>query len=69
MFQIRPDMGDFPPCWLPYFMVDDVDASAKKVTSLGGKVHMGPQDIPNVGRFATVSDPQGAMFYVFKPNM
>lgn len=69
MFKIRPDMGDFPPCWLPYFMVDDVDASAQKATSLGGKVQTAPADIPNVGRFATVSDPQGAMFYLFKPNM
>jgi uncharacterized protein len=25
-----------------------------------------PQDIPNTGRFAIVSDPQGAMFAVFK---
>jgi len=55
-----------PPHWLMYLGVDDVDASAKKVTELGGKVMMPPTDIPNVGRFSVVIDPTGAAFALHK---
>jgi predicted enzyme related to lactoylglutathione lyase len=41
--------------------VDDVDATARTALQLGGKVLMGPQDIPNVGRFCVIQDPQGAV--------
>jgi predicted enzyme related to lactoylglutathione lyase len=54
------------PGWLGYIAVDDVDAYAIKVSQAGGKVYKGPEDIPNVGRFAVVADPQGAAFYLFK---
>ena len=55
-----------PSHWLPYIGVEDVDASAVKVTELGGKVMMPAMDIPNVGRFAVVADPQGAAFALYK---
>jgi uncharacterized protein len=63
---ITPQMGNMPTAWTPYFMVSDVDATAAKVKELGGRVSMGPQDLPKVGRFAVVADPQGAMFDIFK---
>jgi predicted enzyme related to lactoylglutathione lyase len=55
-----------PPHWLPYLAYEDVDAGVKRVTELGGKVQMAPMDIPNVGRFAVVMDPQGAAFALYK---
>lgn len=61
-----PDGASFAPIWAVYFGVADVDAMAAKVASLGGSVHMEPQDIPGVGRFAFVADPQGAMFYLMR---
>jgi predicted enzyme related to lactoylglutathione lyase len=60
------EMQGVPPGWLGYIAVDDVDAFAGKVQAAGGQVHKPPQDIPNVGRFAVVADPQGAMFILFK---
>jgi uncharacterized protein len=60
------EMQGVPPGWLGYVAVDDVDAFARKVETAGGQVHKPPQDIPNVGRFAVVADPQGAMFVLFK---
>jgi len=57
-----------PPHWGVYFRVENCDASAAKAKSLGGTVHVGPQDIPNVGRFAMIQDPQGAMFSVIQLN-
>jgi uncharacterized protein len=55
-----------PPHWLPYIAVDDVDTSAAKAQELGGGVLGAPMDIPNVGRFAVLSDPQGAAFAIHK---
>jgi predicted enzyme related to lactoylglutathione lyase len=55
-----------PPHWLPYISTQDVDATAKKIEQEGGKVLMGPTDIPDVGRFAAVADPQGGAFAIFK---
>jgi predicted enzyme related to lactoylglutathione lyase len=55
-----------PPHWLPYVAVEDVDAGAAKAKSLGARVLGDPMDIPNVGRFAVVADPQGATFALFK---
>jgi predicted enzyme related to lactoylglutathione lyase len=54
------------PCWVGYIAVPDVDQGAKKVASLGGKVLREPTDIPGVGRFAVVADPQGVVFQLFK---
>jgi predicted enzyme related to lactoylglutathione lyase len=56
------------PCWVSYLEADDVDGAAAKVQSLGGKIYRAPADIPNVGRFAVVADPQGASFNLFKPS-
>ncbi|HYG90744.1 MAG TPA: VOC family protein [Azospirillum sp.] len=54
------------PGWLGYVAVEDVDASAAKVMEAGGTVHRAPGDIPGVGRFAFVGDPQGAVFALFR---
>jgi hypothetical protein len=60
-------MKDVPPSWLVYFSVKNTDAIVKKVGELGGKVMAAAQDIPNVGRFAVFTDPQGAAFAVLQP--
>ena len=57
-----------PPHWRMYCTVADVDAAAKKATELGGKVLYAPSDIPTVGRFAVVADPQGAVLLPFLPS-
>ena len=65
-FGLTPEMEGMPTCWLPYFAVEDADAAAAKAASLGGTVLKEPADIPGVGRFAMIRDPQGAMFYVMR---
>jgi len=55
-----------PSYWMPYFQVTSVDASASKAKELGGKLMVGPQDIPDAGQFAILTDPQGAVFAVFQ---
>jgi predicted enzyme related to lactoylglutathione lyase len=59
-------MAGAPSLWGVYFSVADADQAAAKVTALGGKVLNPPMDIPNIGRFAVVADPQGAIFSVMK---
>ncbi|MFI1395319.1 VOC family protein [Streptomyces sp. NPDC020681] len=44
-----------------HFAVEDCDAAVATVTKLGGELRYGPMDSP-FGRFATVADPQGAVF-------
>lgn len=55
------------PIWLGYLYVPDVDQALGKIEGLGGKAMMPATDIPNVGRIAMVTDPQGNPFYVMKP--
>jgi len=54
------------PGWVGYIAVDDVDAIAVRVKAAGGVIHRAAGDIPTVGRFAVVGDPQGAVFVLFK---
>jgi predicted enzyme related to lactoylglutathione lyase len=58
--------GGLRPGWVGFIGVKDVDADAKRVEQAGGKLHCAPQDIPGVGRWASVEDPQGAAFLLFK---
>lgn len=51
----------YPSMWGAYVTVDNVDNQIKLAEELGGKIVLPPKDIPNVGRFAVISDPQGAM--------
>lgn len=63
LMEMTEEWGDLPPHWTVYFAVEDVDATAKKVQELGGKLHFGPFPTP-AGPMAVVADPQGAHFHV-----
>jgi predicted enzyme related to lactoylglutathione lyase len=58
---------DAPANWIAHVQVDDVDATAARARKLGGRIHKEPTDIPTVGRFAVIADPQGAAIAIFKP--
>jgi predicted enzyme related to lactoylglutathione lyase len=66
MYQLTTEMAGAPSHWIAYVAVDDVDAKAKRVEELGGKVSMPPTDIPNVGRFCVITDPTGASISLIK---
>lgn len=69
MYGITPEMGNVPPHWLVYFAVADCDATVEKAQSLGAQVLKPAEDIPTVGRFAILTDPQGGAFAVIKLSM
>lgn len=67
VMQMTPAMPkDLPSHWNTYFAVANADASAKKVTALGGNVMQPPFDTP-YGRMAAVFDPLGAPFCIIQP--
>jgi uncharacterized protein len=57
-----------PSHWLGHVLVEDPDEIARRAEAAGGRVLFGPQDIPEVGRFALISDPQGAIVSAFAPR-
>lgn len=54
------------PNWSAYVGVADVDDTVRRIVAAGGRVHRAPADIPGVGRFAVVADPQGAVFQLLR---
>jgi len=58
-----------PPNWTGYIQVDDVDKTAAEFERDGGAIHRAPEDIPGIGRFAVVADPQGAIICIMAPQM
>jgi uncharacterized protein len=57
-----------PPYWLPYVGAPDLDATARRAVELGATTCVPPTDIPGIGRFAVIADPQGAAFALFAPT-
>ncbi len=57
-----------PPHWMGHVQVEKVDATVAVAKELGGKVLHGPEDIPTVGRFAVIADPQSALLSIFQPS-
>jgi uncharacterized protein len=66
MMPIGPHMRGVPSHWLTYFAVTNVDASTEKAKSLGAQVTAPPSDIPDIGRFSVLTDPQGATFALYQ---
>jgi predicted enzyme related to lactoylglutathione lyase len=56
------------PHWLAYVTVPDVEAVAKKAEESGGAVLVPPTTMEEVGTFAVIRDPQGAVFAPFTPK-
>jgi uncharacterized protein len=56
------------PAWVGYIYAADVDKATNAVRKAGGQVYSEPTDIPNVGRFSTVTDPHGATFMLMAPE-
>jgi predicted enzyme related to lactoylglutathione lyase len=65
-----PDEGarpGTPPHWVTYIESQDVDETHAHAVQLGARTFVPPTDIPSVGRFAVLADPQGATFAIFTP--
>lgn len=64
---VKPQGADAAGHWTSYIAVDDVDATVARVEGAGGEVRVPATDLPGVGRFALIADPEGATLHVFRP--
>ncbi|MGE4429203.1 MAG: VOC family protein [Sphingobium sp.] len=66
---ISPDMAaqGARPIWVGYILVEDVESAASSITAAGGAMLMPAKDVPQAGRIAMMSDPQGIPFYIIRP--
>ena len=63
-----PAQAGAPSHWLVYFATADIDASANRITDLGGHLLVPPTEVPN-GRISVATDPQGAAFALYAGNL
>ena len=63
-----PANAPMKPGWLSYIGVQDVDGTADRIRQAGGRVDLAPTDIPGIGRFAFIADPQGMPFYIMRSD-
>ena len=62
MMQIDENWGDVPPNWAIYFMVTDLDVITATAQALGGRVLVPSTPAGEMGNFAVLQDPYGAVF-------
>lgn len=67
LMEIPEAMSETQPTWTLYLGVDDADRAATEIGAAGGRIHVGPADIPGTGRFAVAADPQGVVFGILSP--
>ncbi|MCE7549503.1 VOC family protein [Streptomyces thermodiastaticus] len=57
---------DVPPHWLPYFAVEDVDATTEVAVRAGGRALQEPTNVEGGPRLAVLRDGQGAAFGIYQ---
>ncbi len=50
-----------------YAQVDNFESYLAKAASLGGKTIVPPQEVPGMGHFAWIADPEGTVIGIWKP--
>jgi predicted enzyme related to lactoylglutathione lyase len=68
MMEMPKEAKGAPSMWYPYFSVANCDQSLKLIEKLKGSAVTPATDVPTVGRFAFVKDPQGALFAIIQPQ-
>jgi uncharacterized protein len=66
MMPLLAEMAPMTSHWGVYFMVRDIEESAKLAPTLGGNVFLPITPIPGVGRFCGVGTPEGLAFYLLQ---
>jgi predicted enzyme related to lactoylglutathione lyase len=60
--------SSMPPEWMGHIHTAMLDEELVRVTADGGTIVKPAQNIPGVGRFAVVKDPQKVMYLLFEPG-
>lgn len=56
-----------PPHWTSNVVVEDLKQAVETVQRLGGRILKDPEEVPGVGSFAVIMDPQGATLNLYTP--
>jgi uncharacterized protein len=59
---------ELPPEWMGHIHTAKLDEELKKVAAEGGTILKPATDIPGIGRFAVVLDPQKVKYMLFEPG-
>jgi len=57
-----------PSMWVPYVLVDNLQAASDKASQLGGQIMKGPIEVPGAGSFVIITDPTGGMLGLWHPK-
>ncbi len=66
---MKSPMPDALPQWVPYVLVDNIEAFTEKAKLLGANVLAEISEIPDMGSFSVLVDPTGAAFALWQPKM
>ena len=66
---LKNPIPNAPSMWMPYVLVDDLDATATTAVALGGSIMMEKTEVKNMGTFIIVKDPVGSMVGFWKSLM
>lgn len=66
---MKNPMPDGPDNWLPYILVEDVEASTNKAKSLGATLVKDVTEVSDMGWFSVIIDPTGAALGLWQPKM
>ncbi len=61
-------MPDTPSMWMPYVLVQDIEAATAKAKKLGAKICKDVTDVEGMGRLSIFEDPTGAIFGLWEPK-
>lgn len=67
MMEMPPGAQGMPPCWMSYVSVRGIERIVDAIKANGGMIYMGPEDVPEVGKIATIADPTGAVLGLLEP--
>lgn len=54
--------------WMPYVLVNDIDASTRKAKKLGARIMKDVAEVPGMGWLSIIVDPTGAMLGLWEPR-
>jgi predicted enzyme related to lactoylglutathione lyase len=58
---VQKQHPEMPSQWIPYVVVEDLDAALVKAVALGGHIRTAAKSIGEMGRIAVIHDPEGAV--------
>jgi uncharacterized protein len=64
---MKHPMPGAPSVWIPYVLVDDIQAATKKAKDLGAQIIREVHEVPNTGWLTIFLDPTGAVLGLWKP--